>query len=78
MEARKLFEEEIMKRVKLLPEAQLARVISLMESLEAEEKKKQAHRDAIEELCGKYRDVLPSSEDFMRRKQEEKKIGSVT
>ncbi len=74
MEARKLYEEEIMKRVKLLPEAQLAKVISLMENLEAEEKKQQAYLDAIEELCGKHRDSLPSTEEFMRRKQEEKEL----
>lgn len=74
MEAQKIRKEEVLKRVSLLPEHQLAKVVSLIETLEAEENKKKDYLSAIEELCGKYRDSLPSTEDFMRRKQEEKEL----
>lgn len=74
MEARKLYEQQIMERVRLLPEDQLAKVISMLETLKTEEQKKQDYLKAIEELRGKYRDELSSTEEFMRRKEEEKRL----
>ena len=74
MQAKRKYEEEILRRVQSLPEEQLARVISLLDKLAEEEKKKRDSQKAIEELRGKYKDVLSSTEEFMRRKEEEKKL----
>lgn len=72
MEAKKKYEEEILRRVQALPEEQLAKVISLMDKLQEEENKKQGYLKAIVELRGKYRDSFSSTEAFMKRKEEEK------
>ncbi len=68
------YEEEILRKVQALPEAQLPKVISLLDKLENDENKRQDYLKVIDELRGKYKDGLSSSEDFMRRKQEEKNL----
>lgn len=73
MEAKKQYADEILRRVQALPEEQLAKVISLMDKLqEEEEDKKEGYLKAIAELRGKYRDSFSSTEEFMKRKEEEK------
>jgi len=67
MGARKLYEEQILKLLENMPEESMAKIISLIE-----EEKKKAQKKVIEEICGKYADVPTSSEEFARRKEEEK------
>lgn len=74
MQAKKKYEEEIIRRVQQLPEEQLAKVISLLEKLEKEGKIEKAKLNTIDELRGKYKNSLSSTEIFMQRKQEEKKL----
>ncbi len=74
MEAQKKYVEEILRRVPTLPEEQLAKVVSLMDKLQADEVQKAAWSKAIEETSGKYRDSLSSTEEFSQRKQEEKAL----
>ena len=68
--------DEIMRRVEQLPEEQLAKVVSLIDQLEEETKReKQAdYLKAIAELRGKYQAELSSVDDFMKRKEEEKRL----
>lgn len=70
------YEEEILRKVQALPETELPKVISLLDKLEEEEKKKriEGYRKAIEEARGKYKYLPGSVDDFMRRKEEEKKL----
>jgi hypothetical protein len=70
MGARKLYEEQIMELIKTIPEEELPQVVSLIEKIK--EEKTQKYLIAIEEGFGKYKHVLTSSDDFARRKQEEK------
>jgi len=59
-----------------MPEEQLAKVISLMDKLREEEnnKKVEAYRKAIERAWGFLKDSPSGTEEFMRRKEEEKKL----
>jgi hypothetical protein len=70
MGARKLYEEKIVELIKNIPEEELPTVVSLIEKLKEEQTKK--YLNAITEGRGKYKNVLSSSEEFMKRKQEEK------
>lgn len=74
MEARKKYEEEIFKKVHRLPDEQLPKVVSLLDKLEEEEQKNAEYSKTIKELRGKYKDQLSSTEEFMRRKAEEKEL----
>lgn len=76
MEPQGASEERLLQLVKGLPETQMVKVISLAEKLREEEEKvrKENYLKAIKELHGKYKDGLSSTEEFMRRKQEEKEL----
>jgi hypothetical protein len=65
MGARKLYEEKILELIKNIPEDELAKVVSLIE-------KRNRQFEAIREVCGKYSHVNTSSDEFARRKDEEK------
>ena len=52
-----------------MPEESMAKIVSLIE-----EEKKKAWLKAIDEAHGKFKDSLSSSEDFMKRKEEEKSL----
>jgi hypothetical protein len=71
MVARKLYEENIKNFAETAKhEEDLAKVFSIIKNIEEERIKRTL--DVIEEACGKYKDSLSSSEDFMKRKAEEK------
>ena len=70
MGARKLFEEKILDLIKTIPEDELPNVVSLIEKVKEEKTKK--YLEAIEEGYGRYKDVLPSTEEYMKRKREDK------
>ena len=65
MGARKLYEEKILELIKNIPEEELPQVVSMIE-------KRNLHFQAVQELCGKYAHLPTSSDEFARRKQEEK------
>lgn len=75
-QARKKYEEEILKAVQALPEEQLAKVVSLIETVQEEEKKKKQENQhkVIDKLRGTYKGLFSSVDEFMARKQEEKKL----
>ena len=65
--------EKILQLVNEVPEDQLGKVVSLMEKLKkTSETKIPAKYKAIYEAMGSFKNSLPSSEEFMKRKQEEK------
>jgi hypothetical protein len=66
MGARKLYEEKILELIKNIPEEELPKVVSLIE-------KRNMQFKAIREVCGKYAHVKTSSDEFAKRKEEEKK-----
>lgn len=67
--------EKILQLVNEVPEEQLGKIVSLMEKLKKPIRRKIPEKyKAIYELMGKYKDSMSSSEDFSRRKQEEKKL----
>jgi len=70
MRARKFYEEQILKPLENMPEEELPTVVSMIEKLKQE--KKGAYLKTIRESSGKFADSLSSTEEFMRRKQEEK------
>ena len=71
MFARKLYEEKIKKFAETAKqEEDLAIVVSIIDNIEAERRKRSL--EAIDEACGKFKDSLSSSEEFMKRKVEEK------
>ena len=70
MGARKLYEEKILELLRSIPEEELPKVASLIEKMR-EEKAKQFIA-AITDGRGRFKDVLSSSEEFARNKQEEK------
>lgn len=76
MEPKRKYEEYIFRLVPMMPEEQLAKVVSLMEKLqeEDEEKRIEAGRKAIEKAYGIFKDVPGTVDDFMRRKEEEKQL----
>ena len=69
MGARKLYEEKILDLIKNISEKELPKVVSLIEKIKEEQTKK--YLDAIKEGRGKFKDILSSSEELMKRKQEE-------
>ena len=70
MGARKLYEAKILELIKNIPEDELPKVVSLIEKIKEEKTKK--YLAAIDEGRGKFKDVLSSLDDFIKRKQEEK------
>ncbi|MEO8852542.1 MAG: hypothetical protein ABI359_02110 [Ginsengibacter sp.] len=67
--------EKILQLVDEVPEEKLGKVVSLMEELKKPEQKKIPKKyKAIYDAMGKYRNSMSGSEDFAKRKQEEKKL----
>ncbi|HEY8688446.1 MAG TPA: hypothetical protein VIM07_04365 [Chitinophagaceae bacterium] len=64
--------EKILQLVNELPEKELGKVVSLMEKLNKPNKKIPEKYRAIYEIKGMFKDCMSSSEDFAKRKQEEK------
>ena len=65
--------EKILRLVDEVPDEELGKVVSLMEKLKKPVKKKiPAKYKAIYDAMGSFKNSLPSSEEFMKRKQEEK------
>lgn len=72
MGARKLMEEKITALMRALPDNELEGVLVYMESISA--KKDEDVLQLINEMAGKFRGKLSSSEEFSRRKADEKKL----
>lgn len=70
MGARKLYEDEIRKFIETSDDEDLAKIVSMIKSMEQEKDKSFA--PIIEEAFGKFAHVKTSSEEFANRKQEEK------
>jgi hypothetical protein len=70
MGARKLYEEKIVELIKNIPEEELPKVVSLIEKIKEAQNKK--YLDAIAEGRGKFKNSLSTTEEFIKRKQEEK------
>lgn len=67
--------EKILQLVDEVPEEKLGKVVSLMEELKKPEQKKIPKKyKAIYDAMGKYRNSMSDSQDFAKRKQEEKKL----
>jgi len=65
--------EKILRLVDEIPAEELGKVVSLMEKLKKPKKKNIPEKyRAIYEIMGSYKDSLSSSEEFAKRKQEEK------
>lgn len=65
--------EKILELVDEVPEEKLGKVVSLMEELKKPIKKKIPKKyKAIYDALGKYKDSMPSSEDFLKRKLDDK------
>lgn len=65
--------EKILQLVDEVPEEKLGKVVSLMEELKRPVKKKIPKKyKAIYEALGKFKDTMPDSEDFLKRKLEDK------
>jgi len=65
--------EKILQLVDEVPQEKLGKVVSLMEELKKQETKKIPKKyKAIYEALGKFKDTMPGSEDFLKRKQEDK------
>lgn len=65
--------EKILRLVDEVPDEELGKVVSLMEKLKKPKKKNIPEKyRAIYEIMGSYKDSLSSSEEFAKRKQEEK------
>jgi len=65
--------EKILQLVNEVPVEELGKVVSLMEKLKKPVKKRiPAKYKAIYEVMGSFKNSLSSSEEFMKRKQEEK------
>lgn len=64
--------EKILQLVNEVPETELGKVVSLLEKLKKPNKKIPEKYKAIYEAKGMFKDCMSSSEDFARRKQEEK------
>ena len=65
MGARKLYEEKILELIKNISDEELSKVISLIE-------KRSVRFKAIRDVCGKYDQITTPSDEFARRKEEEK------
>lgn len=65
--------EKILQLIDEVPEEKLGKVVLLMEGLKSPDKKKFPKKyKAIYDALGKYKNTMPSSEDFLRRKREDK------
>ena len=65
--------EKILRLEDEVPEKELGKVVSLMEKLKKSSLKKFPEKfKAIYEVMGKYKNKMRSSEEFMKRKAEEK------
>jgi hypothetical protein len=65
--------EKILQLVNEIPQEQLGKVVSLLEKLKKPVRKKIPEKyKVIYEAMGSFKHSLPCSEDFMKRKQEEK------
>ncbi len=72
MGARKLYEEKILELIKNIPEEELPQVVTMIEKIK--EEKRQKYLEAIKEGLGKYKDTMSSTEEFLRRKHEDKML----
>ena len=70
MGARKLYEAQILELIKNIPEEELEGVVSMIEKLKKD--KQERYLEIIKQSRGMFRDVLPSTEEFIKRKQQEK------
>ncbi len=70
MGARKIYQEQILKFLETSKEEELAKVVSMIETLELQ--KRLSFEEAIEKVHGMFAHVNTSSEAFALRKQEEK------
>ena len=65
--------EKILQLVDEVPEEKLGKVVSLMEELKKPEQKKIPKKyKAIYDAMGAFKDIMPSSEEFLNRKQKDK------
>jgi DNA/RNA-binding domain of Phe-tRNA-synthetase-like protein len=65
--------EKILRLVDEVPEEELGKVVSLMEKLKKPvEKKIPKKYKAIYDAMGAFKNSMPSSEEFLKRKQEDK------
>ncbi len=64
--------EKILQLVNEVPEQELGKVVSLLEKLKKPNKKIPEKYKAIYEAMGSFKDCMSSSEEFARRKEEEK------
>ncbi len=72
MGARKLLEERITALMQTLPDKALEGLLVHMENISL--RTKEEYQKNLDEIVGKYRDYLTPSDEFSRRKQEEKKL----
>ena len=72
MGALKLMDEKITALMQVMPEEELNGILVYME--EVNKRVRDARQKHLDSIVGKYKDVLSSTEEFMRRKQEEKKL----
>lgn len=70
MGARKLYEAQILELIKNIPEEELEGVVSMIEKVKKQKEEK--YIEAIKQGQGKFSNVLSSTEEFMKRKQDEK------
>ncbi len=70
MGARQLYEKKILELIKNIPEEELSKVVTMIEKMK--EEKRQKYLEAIREGLGKYKDTMPSTEEFLKRKHEDK------
>ena len=70
MGARKLYEAQILELIKNIPEEELEGVVSIIEKINRD--KQENYLETIKQSRGMFKDVLPSTEEFVRRKQQEK------
>jgi len=71
MEGTAMTKTEVLKRIEELTPEQMKVVEEVLESFHVEEQERPRRRISFR---GKYKHVLTSSEEFMRRKQEEKEL----
>lgn len=70
MGARKLYEAQILELIKNIPEDELEGVVSMIKKINRD--KQENYLEIIKQSRGMFKDVLPSTEEFTRRKQQEK------
>ena len=70
MGARKLYEAQILELIRNIPEEELEGVVSIIEKIK--QQKTEKYIEAIKQGQGRFKNVLSSSEEFMKRKKQEK------